>query len=217
MEDDDAKLLKKMATSTGTVVADATDGGSMSDAPKRRVKKKPATTNKSWVYPGRKMLPANHYKYHCLAIQKVKDAMLQEDKKEKYSHSGKNKRSRDNSSSDDEPEYKKKKEKKEKKEKKSKAKSSSKSSASSSAPKPRKGKKTLESEGFTEDMILQPTGKQSTKDYINQRLDDLRGMTIHKALKKYTYHDPERQKMRNYTFADLRYDVDTGKLQDPRK
>ena len=46
-------------------------------------------------------------------------------------------------------------------------------------------KKTLETEGYTADMVLEPSGKQSKKEYINQRLDDLRGMTIDNALKRY--------------------------------
>jgi hypothetical protein len=219
MEGADVELLKQMANKNGSIVVEMGDGGD-GQGSRRRVKKKTATTHKLWVYPGRKMLPINYYKTRCLAVQKVKDAMLQRDytpSKKLIASSAKRIRS-DSTSSDDE-QYERKKPKKEKREKK--AKKASKygggsSGSASAAPKPRAGKKTLETEGFTEDMVLCPSGKQSKKDYINRRLDDLSGMTIHKALKKYQYHDPERNKMRNYTFADLRYDVQTGYLKDPR-
>lgn len=219
MEGADVELLKQIPDKAGSIVVKTGDGGD-GEGSGRRVKKKAATTHKLWVYPGRKMLPINYYKTTCLVAQKVKNAMLQRD----YTPSKKLiassvKRTRSDSTSSDDEQYERKKLKKEKKEKK--IKKTSKYGGGSSglplaAPKPRPSKKTLETEGFTEDMVLCPSGKQSKKDYINQRLDDLRGMTIHKALKKYQYHDPERNKMRNYTFADLRYDVQTGYLKDPR-
>lgn len=83
-----------------------------------------------------------------------------------------------------------------------------------------KSKSTPEACGFTEKMKLSPSGKQSSRGYINERLEDLRGMSIKAALSRYTYRDDRESthgRRSQYTMADLRYDIKSGYLKDPRK
>ena len=87
-------------------------------------------------------------------------------------------------------------------------------------------------------MILHPTGKSSTKPYINRRNQELGtcaaprcsepaglltnclradGKTIDYALNDYRFQDDSGDgKWRKYNYGDLKYDIKTGYIQDPR-
>jgi hypothetical protein len=58
-------------------------------------------------------------------------------------------------------------------------------------PRPKRAKRSelYTSDGFSDDMVIQPSSKKSKSPYINKRIAGLEGMTVGQALNGFTYED----------------------------
>jgi hypothetical protein len=88
-------------------------------------------------------------------------------------------------------------------------------------------------DGFSDDMVLQRSAKKSQSPFISKRVGRLAGMTVGQALQGFSYEDRVKAEdakkaanvvgsdgiascMRAYRYADLKYDISSGYLVDPR-
>jgi hypothetical protein len=101
----------------------------------------------------------------------------------------------------------------------------------SSSQKPKRAKPTHTDGGFTDEMTLQPTLKRSHSPYISKRIERLAGLTVGQALQGFMFEDrlaaedlkdaihggsAKFTALRLYRYADLKYDISSGYLVDPR-
>jgi hypothetical protein len=80
---------------------------------------------------------------------------------------------------------------------------------------PRKTKASFSGEGLLGHLVLTATSKESSRNYITQRCIGLTGKTIYEVLLGYTYRTQEGGQ-RKYTMGDLKYDIKSGFIDDPR-
>ena len=73
----------------------------------------------------------------------------------------------------------------------------------------------LGKKGFRPLMTLKMTGKRSGQPYINARCMGLDGKSVDFAIRHFRYYDNKRLES-NYTVGDLAYDIQAGRLADPR-
>ena len=73
-------------------------------------------------------------------------------------------------------------------------------------------------EGFEEGMLLlkqHQIGRRLKAAYIEDRMSALEGQTVGFALLQYNYVDAQGQ-LKKYQYGDLKYDIKSGDLADPR-